>query len=110
MPGPEPRRQPSSSTRTSRTRGGTTSGSSATWATDSSTELPDGISLKAEYADITDQVERKIRGIALYESQIDRLFGSTKAMADGVRSYAATTSELTGVGGYAERYWVSTTA
>jgi LmbE family N-acetylglucosaminyl deacetylase len=73
-------------------------------------ELPEGILLKAEYADITDQVERKVRGIALYESQIDRLFGSTKAMADGVRSYAATTSELIGVGGYAERYWVSTTA
>src|SRR5690349_8038664 len=71
--------------------------------------LPDGVLLRAEYADITDQVERKIRGIALYESQIDRLFGSTKAMADGVRSYAGTISELGGIAGYAERYWVSTT-
>ena len=31
-----------------------------------------------EYADITDQLERKITGITLYASQIDRLFGTPK--------------------------------
>jgi LmbE family N-acetylglucosaminyl deacetylase len=72
--------------------------------------MPDGVAVKAEYADITDQVERKIRGIALYESQIDRLFGGRKQMADAVRSHATTVSELGGSRGFAERYWVSTTA
>jgi LmbE family N-acetylglucosaminyl deacetylase len=33
--------------------------------------LPAGISLSAEFADISDQLERKIRAIALYESQIE---------------------------------------
>ena len=28
-----------------------------------------------EYADVSDQLERKIRGIAIYESQLERLFG-----------------------------------
>ena len=34
-----------------------------------------------EFADISDQLERKIRAIALYESQIERLFDGTTAMA-----------------------------
>ena len=69
-----------------------------------------GVAVRAEFADITDQVERKIRGIALYESQIDRLFTGRKQMADAVRSYATTVSELGGSRGFAERYWVSTTS
>lgn len=73
--------------------------------------LPAGISLTAEFADISDQVERKIRAIALYESQIDRLFDSTKAMADAVRGYAVRTADIGRVpGGLAERYWVTTPA
>jgi LmbE family N-acetylglucosaminyl deacetylase len=72
--------------------------------------LPEGVAVKAEYADITDQVERKVRGISLYESQVDRLFGGTKQMADAVRSFGATTGERGKLGGFAERYWVSTTA
>ena len=36
--------------------------------------LPADISLTAEFADISDQLEKKIRGIAIYESQIERLF------------------------------------
>ena len=40
-------------------------------------------SLVPEYADITDQLERKITGISLYESQIERLFDGTQA--DGRR-------------------------
>ncbi len=73
--------------------------------------LPADVSLTAEFADISDQVERKIRAIALYESQIDRLFDSTKAMGDAVRGYAARTADIGRVpGGLAERYWVTTRA
>ncbi|MEI7742396.1 MAG: PIG-L family deacetylase [Chloroflexota bacterium] len=71
--------------------------------------MPAHVSLNAEYADISDQLERKIRGIALYESQIERLFDSTSAMADAVRGFAARTGANGRVpGGLAERYWVTT--
>jgi LmbE family N-acetylglucosaminyl deacetylase len=70
--------------------------------------LPEGVSLTADYADIGDQLERKITGISIYESQVDRLFGSTKAMADAVRAYARSMAELGGVPGAAERYWTTT--
>jgi len=70
--------------------------------------LPQGMSLRADYADVGDQIERKIRGIALYESQIPRLFGGTKDMANAVRAYGAKVAELGEVPGYAERYWVTT--
>jgi LmbE family N-acetylglucosaminyl deacetylase len=73
--------------------------------------LPAGISLYPEYADISDQVERKIRSIALYESQMERLFDSPKAMAAAVRAYAARMADMGQVpGGLAERYWVTTQA
>jgi hypothetical protein len=56
-------------------------------------------------------VERKIRSIAIYESQIERLFDSPKAMASAVRAYAARTADIGRVpGGQAERYWVTTPA
>ncbi len=78
-------------------------------------DLPDGalegipreILLTPRYADITDQMERKVRGIAMYESQIDRLFGSSKAMASGVRQYANAIGVVGRVPGAAERYWHS---
>ena len=47
-----------------------------------------------EFADITDQLERKIMGINLYESQIERLFDGTLAMADAVRAYGPEIGEL----------------
>jgi LmbE family N-acetylglucosaminyl deacetylase len=73
--------------------------------------LPQGVSLTAEYADISDQLERKIRAIAIYESQLERLFDGRKAMADAVRGYAARTGDIGRVpGGLAERYWVTTPA
>jgi LmbE family N-acetylglucosaminyl deacetylase len=73
--------------------------------------LPAGVSLAAEFADVGDQLERKIRGIALYESQIDRLFTGQRAMADAVRGFAAKVADLGRVpGGAAERYWVTTPA
>ena len=63
--------------------------------------------MTAEYADITDQLERKIMGISLYESQIERLFDGTREMADAVRSYGRAMAELGDVDGHAERYWAS---
>jgi len=63
--------------------------------------------LSPEYADVADQLERKIRGISLYESQLERLFGGEAAMAAMVRSYGTRVAELGGTGGAAERYWRS---
>jgi len=69
--------------------------------------LPADVSINAEYADITDQIERKITGVSLYESQMDRLFDSTPAMADAVRRYGKVTAGMGDVDGSAERYWAS---
>jgi LmbE family N-acetylglucosaminyl deacetylase len=68
-------------------------------------DLPPGIGLMPEYADIADQVERKITGINLYASQIDRLFTGTKEMARQVRAYGAKVASFNGDRGVAERYW-----
>ena len=73
--------------------------------------LPDGISLTAEFSDVGDVLERKIRGILLYESQIERLFDDKKAAAAAIRGYAARVADIGSVaGGAAERYWVTTPA
>jgi LmbE family N-acetylglucosaminyl deacetylase len=73
--------------------------------------LPGDLSLAPEFAAIDDQLERKIRGIALYESQIERLFNDRRAMATAVRGFAARVADLGRVpGGAAERYWVTTRA
>ena len=50
--------------------------------------------MTAEFADITDQIERKIMGINIYESQLERLFDGTREMADAVRSYGRAMAEL----------------
>ena len=70
--------------------------------------LPADIGVTAEFADITDQIERKIMGINIYESQLERLFDGTREMADAVRSYGRAMAELGSVDGQAERYWAST--
>jgi LmbE family N-acetylglucosaminyl deacetylase len=70
-------------------------------------ELPGDVTLSPEYADITDQIERKIMGISLYSSQLERLFDGTKPMAGAVRSYGRAMAELGGIAGSAERYWAS---
>ena len=71
-------------------------------------EIPAGVSLWPEHADVSDGIERKVTGIALYESQIGRLFGGVKPMADVVRRHARRTGELGGLpGAFAERYWTS---
>ena len=69
--------------------------------------IPSDVYLTPRYADIGDQLERKVRGVAMYESQIDRLFGGMKEMAAAVRERANATGILGGVGGAAERYWHS---
>jgi LmbE family N-acetylglucosaminyl deacetylase len=69
--------------------------------------LPPNVSISPEYADITDQLERKIMGINLYESQLERLFDGTKAMAQAVRQYGRSIAELGTIDGAAERYWAS---
>ena len=69
--------------------------------------LPADVSIAPEFADITDQLERKIMGISLYESQIERLFDSSTAMADAVRKYGVGIAGVGGVAGSAERYWAS---
>jgi LmbE family N-acetylglucosaminyl deacetylase len=69
--------------------------------------LPKDLTVAPQYTDITDQIERKITGISLYESQVGRLFEDTHAMADAVRANARVVAGLGGVDGFAERYWVS---
>ena len=69
--------------------------------------IPNDVYLTPHYADITDQLERKVRGVAMYESQIDRLFGGMKPMASAVRERANSTGILGNVSGAAERYWHS---
>jgi LmbE family N-acetylglucosaminyl deacetylase len=71
-------------------------------------DLPRGVSLWPEYANISDQVELKVTGVRLYASQLDRLFGGVRPMADAVRKQGRRVAELGGLaGGFAERYWTS---
>lgn len=69
--------------------------------------LPSDVGLTPEYADITETVERKIQGLTLYASQIDRLFGGKDQMGDAVRGFATKVASLGGLPGFAERYWAS---
>ncbi len=70
-------------------------------------DLPATIGLMPEYADIGDQLERKITGINIYASQIDRLFNGTQEMARQVRAHARKVALLDGTSGVAERYWAT---
>ena len=58
---------------------------------------------------ISESAERrkKITGIAIYESQVERLFDGPRDMADAVRSHAKIMGEIGGIDGLAERYWVA---
>ena len=69
--------------------------------------IPPEVLLTPRYADIGDQMERKVRGIALYESQLDRLFGGEKEMARVTRQHAQAVGTVGRVGAPAERYWHS---
>jgi len=68
---------------------------------------PADVGVTPDYADISDMLDRKIMGIRLYESQLDRLFGGADAMADAVRGYGAKVAGLNGRTGAAERYWAT---
>jgi LmbE family N-acetylglucosaminyl deacetylase len=67
--------------------------------------LPSSVSVFPAYADISDQIERKITGIDIYKSQIERLFDGTRQMADAVRSYGGALGIVGDIAGPAERYW-----
>ena len=69
--------------------------------------LPPDVALAPQYADVTDQIEKKITGITIYESQLERLFDGPREMADAVRSHAKIVGEMGGIDGLAERYWVA---
>ena len=68
--------------------------------------LPAGLHMEARYADISDQLERKVAGLRLYASQLQRLFDDEQSMLDAVTGYAARIADDGRVGsGAAERYW-----
>ncbi len=69
--------------------------------------LPEGVTLVPEYGDISDMLERKINGVRLYGSQLDRLFGGERQMGEAVRGYGAKIGRLGGLDGPGERYWSS---
>jgi LmbE family N-acetylglucosaminyl deacetylase len=68
-------------------------------------ELPAGISLQPRIVDISDTLERKAAGLAMYESQIVRLFESQQGMRDDLAGFHARTAVSGGQRGYAERTW-----
>jgi LmbE family N-acetylglucosaminyl deacetylase len=70
-------------------------------------DLPADVAITPEYADITDQLERKVTGIARYGSQMGMLFGGADDMARQVRAYGRKVALLGGGGGAAERYWAT---
>jgi LmbE family N-acetylglucosaminyl deacetylase len=72
---------------------------------DAFADLPAEVSVYPAFADITDQIERKITGISIYESQVERLFDGSRQMGDAVRSYGAALASVGDVDGQAERYW-----
>ena len=67
--------------------------------------LPSNVSLFPTFADIGDQIERKITGISIYESQIDRLFDDKRDMAKAVRAYGKSLGIAGDLDAPAERYW-----
>jgi LmbE family N-acetylglucosaminyl deacetylase len=69
--------------------------------------LPSNVAITPQYADIGDQIERKITGIGLYASQVPQLFGDQRRMANEVRAFGTKVAALGGRAGFAERYWAS---
>lgn len=72
-----------------------------------SLDLPAGVGLEAQYADITDMFDRKAAGISLYASQIPRLFNSEQGLLDDLAGYHSRVAMAGGVNGFAERYWAT---
>ena len=75
--------------------------------TDLQADLPPGVALEAQYADINDVIDRKAAGIRLYASQVQRLFESEQGMLDDLFGYHSRVAMAGGVPGYAERYWAT---
>ena len=69
--------------------------------------LPAGVQLEARYSDITEMMERKAAGVAVYASQVTRLFESDQQMLDDLAGYHARVALAGGVPGFAERYWTA---
>ena len=70
-------------------------------------DLPSGVSVEAQYADITDVFDRKAAGIRIYGSQLPNLFDSDQALLDDLAGYHTRVALAGGVSGYAERYWAT---
>ena len=69
--------------------------------------LPADVSVRAEFADITDQLERKIMGITCTRARSIASSTAPAQMAEATRAYGRAMAELGGVDGAAERYWAS---
>jgi LmbE family N-acetylglucosaminyl deacetylase len=74
-----------------------------------SVDLPAGVELEPQYADITEQMDRKAAGVRVYASQLSRLFESDQRMLDDLAGYHTRVALAGGVSGYAERYWATVT-
>ncbi len=70
-------------------------------------ELPVGVGLEPQFADITDVLDRKAAGIRVYATQLPRLFESDQGLLDDLAGYHARVALAGGVSGYAERYWAT---
>jgi LmbE family N-acetylglucosaminyl deacetylase len=70
-------------------------------------DLPVGVEIEAQYADITDQFDRKAAGLRVYPSQLERLFESDQQMLDDLAGYHKRIALAGGVSGFAERYWAT---
>jgi LmbE family N-acetylglucosaminyl deacetylase len=79
-------------------------GPTSEWA-DGRLRLPAGIELEARYSNITQTLPQKAAGIALYQSQIRRLFRDEQSMRDDLGGYHARLALAGGLPGFAERYW-----
>lgn len=70
-------------------------------------DLPRGVGLEAQYADISEVIDRKASGIRVYGSQLPRLFESDQGLLDDLYGYHARVAAAGGAAGYAERYWAT---
>lgn len=68
-------------------------------------DLPAGVGLEPQYADITDVFDRKAAGIQIYGSQVPRLFDSPQSLLDDLAGYHARVGLAGGGAKFAERYW-----
>jgi LmbE family N-acetylglucosaminyl deacetylase len=70
-------------------------------------DLPAGVAIEPQYANITDSLPRKAAGIRIYNSQLPNLFDSDQALLDDLAGYHARVALAGGLPGYAERYWAT---